>query len=161
MSHYLSLWPLSGTIALLLPGKILIPPPHEPALFRHPLHPCAQFTNGEIRDIFCNGSLPPPNVLLNWPHPCRLQGLHHWWTLLYPLPDLPIWHPCDPLSQSMTEPLQYLHNIIHNYPTLTPIKYHRLNQHLVHHQLCTYHISCLHQHLLHHPHFRCTLLIFL
>ena len=88
VSPYLHILSLAGSVSLLLWVKILVPTPHEPAQSRNLIHPCAQFIDGAIHNIFHNGSLPPPNVVLHLPQPRRLQGLCHQWTLPSPLLNL-------------------------------------------------------------------------
>ena len=151
MSYYLPFRSLSGAAPLLLRDNILILPLHEPARYRNTLRPQVQFINREISNIFRNGSLPSPSVILNLPQPCRLQGLCHRWPFLSPLLDFPIWYPCDTPSQSMVEPFQHLQHRIHHYPTLTPVKQHNLNYRLVHRCLCLHHCPHIFQRLCHHP----------
>ena len=93
MSPYLYIRPFTIDVALLLLGKILIPPLHEPVWSHHTVCLHSQFINGVIKYISKNGNLTPTNVILHFPHTRRLQGLYHQWPLPSPLPDSLIWHP--------------------------------------------------------------------
>ena len=122
MSPWLHLRSLAGATTILLQVNILVPTPHETSWSWHPILPHAQFIDGAIGNIFRNGSLPPPNVLLHWPHPWRRQVLCHRWPQTPQFPKFPICHPWYPPRHLMVEPLQYLHHHICNYQTLTPLK---------------------------------------
>ena len=115
MSPYLYIRPFTIDVALLLLGKILIPPLHEPVWSHHPVCLHSQFINGVIKYISKNGNLTPTNVILHFPHTRRLQGLYHQWPLPSPLPDSLIWHPCNPPSHLMVKPLQHLQYYIRHY----------------------------------------------
>ena len=115
VSTFLPLCYLAGATTLLLPCKILIPTPQEPAQSWHPLRPCAHFINGMIWDILRNGILMHPNLLLHWPQPWRPQGLHHQWPIPSSLPYSPSLHPWNPPIHSMVEPPQHLQHHTRNH----------------------------------------------
>ena len=108
VSLYLPLCPLSGSTTLLLPGNILIPSPQEPARDRHMLHTSEYIIYGAIRYTLRNGSMKPPNVLINWLQNLRLQVLLWQWPLPSSFPNSPIFHPWNTPSNSMVEPLHNL-----------------------------------------------------
>ena len=150
MSTSLPLWSLAGAVSLILLVNIMVPPTHEPDQLQNPLRPHAQFINRAIHNIFCNGSLRPPNKLLHWPQYRRLQGLCHRWPIPPPLPNYLGWNPCYVKIHPKLEPLQQLQHRLHKYLTIAPAKKHRLKYYLVYHHPCPHHRSRLCQQLLHH-----------